>query len=105
LNILRNILPLLTTDTMGKIFHELHIRLLAHLMVSNHQARLAAHTITLQGGQKLQELERGCSTHGTDEPVANSLIDLKFFMKRDFDLDSAIDRPCELARNSGADLS
>jgi hypothetical protein len=57
-------------------------------MANNHEGALAAHTLTLH---RLRELESGYSTHGADERVANSLIDLRFFMKGNFDFDSGID--------------
>jgi hypothetical protein len=84
---------------MQKIFHEFHIPLPVHLMVNSGKDALAAYTLTLQGRQELRELERGYSTPGA---VANSLIDLKFFVKGDVDFDRAIDHACELAGNSGA---
>jgi hypothetical protein len=72
---------------MRNIFHELHIRFLAHLMASNHGDAFPANTITLQGRQKLRELQRGYSTYGPEErgvnshtaeqPEANSLVDRK----------------------------
>jgi hypothetical protein len=102
LTIFRNILSLLTTDPIRKIFDEFHIRLLARLMVNNRKDPLTAYTLTLYGSQERQELERANSTHGADEPVVNSLIDLKSFMKGDFDFESAIDHACEVTGNSGA---
>jgi hypothetical protein len=96
--------PLRPTDPMPKIFHDFHIRLFARLIINNCDDALAADTLTLQGRQKLRKLEKGYGTHGADAPVANWLIDLKPFMKRDFDFDSAIDHACELVWNSGAFL-
>jgi hypothetical protein len=66
----------------AQIFHEFHIQLIACLMVKNREDVLAAHILTLQGRQELRELERGYSTRRADEPVANSLIDLKSLTKR-----------------------
>jgi hypothetical protein len=83
LTILCSILPLLTTNPMRKLFHDLYIQLLAPLTVNNREHAIAA--CTLQGRQELRGLERGYSTHGVDQPVPNSLIDLKSFMKADFD--------------------
>jgi hypothetical protein len=58
----------------------------------------------LQGRQELRELQRRYSTHGTGEPVPNSLIDLKSFMRADFDCYSEIDYAYDRAENSGAFL-
>jgi hypothetical protein len=98
--ILRNISPLLTIDTCHKILHDFHIRFLARLVVNNREDALTAYRLTLQGREKLRELERGYRTHRADEPAANSLIDFKSLMKDYFDFGSAFDHACELARNS-----
>jgi hypothetical protein len=96
--------PLLTTGPMCKIFHEFHTSFLACLMVNSCQGALAAYTLTLQGRQELEKMERGHSTERADEPVANAVIDLTSFMKGDIDCHSALDHACELVRCSVAFL-
>jgi hypothetical protein len=71
-------------------------------MVNNGKATPAAYILTLEGQQELREFEKGCSTYGADGPGGNSLIDLRFFMKGDFNYDSEIDHACKLVGNSGA---
>jgi hypothetical protein len=71
---------------MPKVSHEFQIQFLARLMVNNHEDALAASAVTLQGQQKLRNFASRHSTHGTDEPEANSLTDLKSFMKEEFSL-------------------
>jgi hypothetical protein len=49
LTIVRNVLPLITTSPMRKIFYEFHIRFLARLMVNNGEDAIVAYTLTLKG--------------------------------------------------------
>jgi hypothetical protein len=73
-------------------------------MVNNREDVLAAYTLTLQGREELRQIERGYSTQGADEPVANAVIDLKSFMKGNGDFDSGLGHACELVRCSVAFL-
>jgi hypothetical protein len=58
LALLRDIRQFLLTDPLREIFHELHIRFPARLMVNNRDDPIAAYSVTLQGRHEIRELER-----------------------------------------------
>jgi hypothetical protein len=64
---LRCVLPLIGTHPMREIFHELHVRLLANVMVDNREEIVAIYSLMLQGWWETRELEKGQSTQEPDD--------------------------------------